>query len=185
MTEELDSRLDLPGATTPPVEGARGLWVNLAVWGAALLVLIGAAWSVAWVLSSVRVRIDLPPMPELSQSDALPSYTPPPEPSAAPAPYMSEDGLAITNPAWQQAPQPEYPRAAQRAGEESGVVKLECQTRPDGGVRACGIVEEAPGGVGFGEQAVKATLKARVRPRLENGEPVESQIAFTIRYRLD
>ena len=52
-------------------------------------------------------------------------------------------------------------------------------------MRACRIAEEAPAGVGFGEQAVKATLKARVRPRLEDGQPTESQIAFTIRYRLD
>jgi len=98
---------------------------------------------------------------------------------------MNDEGEAILNPVWLQAPQPEFPRAAQRAGEESGAVKLECRTRVDGGVRACRIAEEAPAGVGFGEQAVKATLKARVRPRLEDGQPVESQIAFTIRYRLE
>lgn len=181
MTEDRDPRLDLPGATTPPVEGARWLWVKLGAWGLALLLLAGAAW----VVSSVRVRIDLPSMPEIRPSETLSSHTVPPEPSPAPAPYMSDEGLAITNPAWLQPPQPEYPRAAQRAGEESGVVKLECQARADGSVRACRIAEEAPAGVGFGEQAVKATMKARVRPRLEDGEPAESKIAFTIRYRLD
>lgn len=98
---------------------------------------------------------------------------------------MSDEGQAVLNPSWLQAPQPEFPRAAQRAGEESGVVKLECQTSAEGRVRACRIAEEAPAGVGFGEQAVKATMKARVRPRLEDGEPAESKIAFTIRYRLD
>lgn len=65
------------------------------------------------------------------------------------------------------------------------MARLECRTAADGHVRACRIAEEAPAGVGFGEQAVKATLKARVRPRLEDGQPTESQIAFTIRYRLD
>ena len=175
MTDEAEPRLD-----TPPVEEARWWWVKLGVWCTALLLMVGAAWAVAWVLSNVKVRLDLPP------SETLSSYTvPPDEPTPAPAPYRSDEGKVITNPAWLRAPRPAYPRAAQRAGEESGVVKLECQTEADGRVRACRIAEEAPAGVGFGEQAVKATLKARVRPRLEDGVPAESQIAFTIRYRLD
>lgn len=182
MTEEQEPQRDLPGASAPPVEGPAWFWVKLGVWIASLLVMAGAAW----VLSTVRVRIDLPTMPERTPSETLSSYTvPPEEPSPAPAPYMSDEGRAITNPAWLQAPQPEFPRAAQRAGEESGRVRLECQVAVDGRVRACRIAEEAPAGVGFGEQAVKATLKARVRPRLEDGQPTESQIAFTIRYRLD
>lgn len=185
MTEERDPRLALPGATTPPVEGARWLWGTLGVWAAALLLLVGAAWGVAWVLSTVRVRIDLPPMPEIPQSETLPSYTVPPEPSPAPAPYMSDEGRAITNPAWLSAPEPAFPRAAQRAGEESGVVKLKCQADAEGRVRACQIVEETPPGVGFGEETVKAAMKARVRPRLVDGQPSESEIAFTVRYRLD
>ena len=182
MTEDQDPRRDMPGASAPPVEGPVWLWVKLGVWVASLLVMAGAAW----VLSTVRVRIDLPPAAERTPSETLSSYTvPPEEPIPAPAPYMNEVGEAVLNPVWLQAPQPEFPRAALRAGEESGVVRLECRTRADGGVQACRIAEEAPAGVGFGEQAVKATLKARVRPRLEDGQPVESQIAFTIRYRLE
>ncbi|MNQ48118.1 Gram-negative bacterial tonB protein [compost metagenome] len=178
MTKDQDPRREPPSPGEEPV----WLWVKAGVWIASLLAIAGAAW----VLSTVRVRIDLPPMPEMVQSETLSSYTvPPEEPSPAPAPYMSEEGRAITNPAWLQAPQPAFPRAAQRAGEESGAVRLECQVAVDGRVRACRIAEEAPAGVGFGEQAVKATLKARVRPRLEDGEPTESQIAFTIRYQLD
>ena len=182
MTEDQDPHRDMPGASAAPAEGPVWLWVKLGVWVASLLVMAGAAW----VLSTVRVRIDLPPMPEIPQSETLSSYTVPPEaPSPAPAPYMSDKGRAITNPAWQKAPRPEFPRAALRAGEKSGVVKLECQTQADGGVRACRVVEETPAGLGFGEQAVKASLKARVRPRLEDGQPTESEIAFTVRYQFD
>lgn len=186
MTEDKDPRLELPGATTPPVEGRRWLWVKAGVWGAALALMIGAAWSVAWVVSNVRVRLDLPPTAEAPPSATPPSDTAPPEtPSAAPAPYMNDDGEAITNPVWLRAPQPEYPRAAQRAGEESGMARLACQTRADGGIQGCRIVEERPVGVGFGREAVAATMRARVKPRLVDGQPTESQVVFTIRYRLE
>lgn len=182
MTEDQDPQRRPPEVDARPVEEPVWLWVKLGVWIASLLVMAGAAW----VLSTVRVRIDWPSMPEMEQSDTLSSYTVPPEEGvSAPAPYMNDEGRAITNPAWLEAPQPEFPRAAQRAGEEVGMARLECRTAADGHVRACRIAEEAPAGVGFGEQAVKATLKARVRPRLEDGQPTESQIAFTIRYRLD
>ena len=126
------------------------------------------------------------PPAEAPPPDTPPSDTAPPEtPSAAPAPYMNDDGEAITNPVWLRAPQPEYPRAAQRAGEESGMARLACQTRADGGIQGCRIVEERPVGVGFGREAVAATMRARVKPRLVDGQPTESQVVFTIRYRLE
>lgn len=185
MTQERDARPDLPGATTPPVEGPRWLWVKLGGWATALLLLAGAAWGVAWTATHVRVDFDLPRLPDIPRSETLPSYTVPPEPSSAPAPYMGDDGRAITNPAWAQGPEPAFPRAAQRAGEETGAVSLTCQTDAEGRMRACQIVEETPPGVGFGEETVKAAMKARVRPRLVDGQPSESEIAFTVRYRLD
>ena len=185
MTEEQDPRLELPGATTPPVEGRRWLWVKSAVWGAALLLMIAAAWAGAWVLTSVRVRIDLPPPREASRPETLPREAPSPGASAASAPAMREGGRTVVNPVWLQPPRPEFPTAAQRAGAESGMARLECQTRADGRVRACRIVEEAPTGVGFGEAAMRATMKARVQPPLVDGAPTEGQVVFTTRYRLD
>lgn len=183
MTDDMDPRLDLPGATTPPVEGRRWLWVKLGVWGVALALIIGAAWSVAWVLSNVRVRLDLPPAAEAPPAETLPSYTAPPE--AAPASYENDEGEVITRPVWLQAPRPEYPERAQRAGAERGMARLECQAGADGHIRSCRIVEESPVGVGFGQQAVAATMRARVQPRLVDGHPVESRVAFTARYRLE
>ena len=183
MTEERDPRLELPGATTPPVEGRRWLWVKLGVWVLALLLMVGAAWSVAWVLSTVRVRIDLPKTSDASRSEVVKPPVAPSEPS--PSLAMSDGGRSVTNPVWLQAPRPEYPKAAQRADEESGMARLECQTRTDGRVQACRILEETPTGVGFGEEAVRATMKARVQPELADGALIESRIAFTIRYRLD
>ena len=91
----------------------------------------------------------------------------------------------MTNPVWLQAPRPEYPKAAQRAGEESGMARLECQMRTDGRVQACQILEEAPAGVGFGEEAVRATMRAQVQPGLADGALIERRIVFTIRYRVD
>jgi len=183
MTEERDPRLELPGATTPPIEGRRWLWVKLGVWVLALLLMVGAAWSVAWVLSTVRGPIDLPPAPDASRSEVVKSPVAPSEPTARSA--MRDEGRSATNPVWLQAPRPKYPKAAQRAGEESGMARLECQTRTDGRVQACQILEEAPAGVGFGEEAVRATMRAQVQPGLADGALIERRIVFTIRYRVD
>jgi len=183
MSKDREPPRDLSETGAPPVEGARWLWVKLGVWAGALLLLAWAAWGLAWVLSNVTVRLDLPPPTPPSQVAA--SGAAPPETSPEPAPEVNAEGQMITSPAWLQAPQPEYPRAAQRAGEESGRVRLECRTNTEGRLHACRIAEEAPAGVGFGQEAVKATAKARVRPRLVDGEPADGRIAFTIRYRLD
>ncbi|MGH7028332.1 energy transducer TonB [Brevundimonas sp.] len=183
MTEERDPGLDLPGAA-PLVEGRRWLWITLGVWAAALLLLAWAAWGAAWLLANTRVSFEMPSAPEASRSETLPSHPVPPEPSPAPAPYMSDEGRAITDPAWLRAPQPEFPRAALEAGADGGTVRLICQTDEKGRVRACRVAEETPPGVGFGAQAVKAAMRARVRPRLVDGEPTESEVAFTVRYRL-
>lgn len=161
----------------------RWLLIKLATWCGALMLLGWAAWGAAWMVANLRVSLDMPPPSETS--DTLPSRIAPPEPVAAPAPYMSDEGRAITNPSWLQAPEPAFPRAALRKGVETGAVSLECQADAQGRISACEIVDETPPGAGFGAETVRAAMKARIRPRLIDGEPGASQVAFTVRYRLE
>jgi TonB family protein len=168
---------------SPSSAEGRWLLVKLATWCGTLMLLGWAAWGAAWILANARLSLDMSSRSETS--DTLPSRIVLPEPVAAPAPYMSEAGRAITNPSWLQAPEPAFPRAALRKGVETGAVSLECQADAEGRISACEIVDETPPGAGFGAETVRAVMKARIRPRLIDGEPAASQVAFTVRYRLE
>lgn len=182
MAQERDARQTLPKATASPVEGPRWVWIKLGVWAVVLLLLAGAAWCVAWTAIHVRVGFEPPRLTDAARRETPFPYTASPDPGSTPG--MKEDGPAIINPDWVKRPEPVFPRAAQRADAATGTVSLTCQADAQGRMQACRIDNETPQGVGFGEEAIKAAMKARVRPRLVDGQPVESEVVFTVRYRL-
>ena len=53
MTPDRDPRLDLPGATRPPLEGRRWAWVKIAAWAGAVAVVLCVAAVVARLVSAL------------------------------------------------------------------------------------------------------------------------------------
>lgn len=182
MAQERDARQTLPGTAASPMEGPRWVWIKLGVWAVVLLLLAGAAWGVAWTAIHVRVGFEPSRPTDAARREAPSPYAASPDPGSTPG--MKEDGPAIIQPDWVKRPEPVFPRAAQRADAETGTVSLTCQADARGRMKACWIDDETPQGLGFGEEAVKAAMKARVRPRLVDGQPLESEVVFTVRYRL-
>jgi TonB family protein len=98
----------------------------------------------------------------------------------AEAPYSGP----VTNPAWITVHQPAYPELARTHYVPNGFVRLRCTARASGAVDACEILEETPAGQGFGEAALNVMPRARIRPRTENGRPVDSRVVQSFRFAL-
>jgi protein TonB len=65
-----------------------------------------------------------------------------------------------------------YPEAAARAGVD-GWALIECSVEATGYLRDCTVLDERPGGYGFGAATVRAAGTFRMRPRLHDGRPVD------------
>jgi protein TonB len=77
---------------------------------------------------------------------------------------------------------PQYPRQAARAGL-SGWVRLRIVVNPDGSVREARAIEAEPRGL-FEAAAVMAAMRGRFRPRMVDGEAVESSGEYTVTFSL-
>jgi len=118
-----------------------------------------------------------------------------PEPVVAPAPALgtSDHGAGVGdgqgdgvgsgrgsgNPRWlRELTEDEmlafYPPRAARRGL-SGTVVLTCRIRADTTVDRCRPLSEYPTGESFGRAAVRASALWRIRPRVENGRPVDGR----------
>jgi protein TonB len=78
---------------------------------------------------------------------------------------------------------PQYPRNAARDGV-SGEVRLEVVVNPDGTVKSARVLEARPRGY-FEAAAVSAARRGRFRPRVVDGQPVESVGTYTMQFTLD
>ena len=195
MAETDDPRLDLPGSTTPPIDGVRWLWVKLGAWGVAigLILLLAFVAAVAIdhgvrrvdggfdrIIASVREVFENGREEDLLEVRAVRTGTPPTERGAEVAP----DGGVVRPPTWTRLPRPEFPAAGARANTEEAAVVLECQALTSGRARYCRVLSEDPPGQGFGKAALAAMEDARLSPREVDGRPVDASFRFTVRFRL-
>jgi protein TonB len=80
-----------------------------------------------------------------------------------------------------------YPPAARAAGV-SGYVVLECYVNQDESLGGCQVVEESPGGYGFGEASLKAVRTFKADFKTADGAPVPGQglkVRIPIRWTLE
>lgn len=128
-------------------------------------------------------------MPEAAPpvAEALPE--PEPVPAAEPArPAASARRVYPSVPAGGTAPQlvrrvePDYPRAARRAGIE-GTVILRGIVQRDGGVTDVEVVKDLP--LGLGEAARRAVQRWQFRPATLDGTPIATYYTITVNYRLE
>ncbi len=82
----------------------------------------------------------------------------------------------VTRPTWLSIPDPSqmsrlYPEPAQRA-RVSGTAIISCTVATNGSVAGCVVVKETPGDYGFGAAAIKLSKYFRMKPQMEDGQPV-------------
>lgn len=187
------------GVSEPVAAGRRGAdWVAVLAWCIAALVALVVAglatvgfqkfaphWpaiSARWTTAALTVVESDPSPPFVAP---LPGVPPGDGPDAPTATADNEEGRVITNPSWRVRPGPEYPNLAQRQGVESGQVRLTCPVSVEGRIQSCWIVSETPADAGFGQAALAGAVQARLQPRTVDGEAVESNVSFTVRFQLE
>ncbi len=78
-----------------------------------------------------------------------------------------------------------YPPKAKAAGVTGGSATLSCTVEVDGGLKACGVKDEAPAGMGFGAAAMAATPVFVMRQWNDDGEPmVGRKITFPLTFQV-
>lgn len=139
-----------------------------------IVALAAAAAVLAWIASNIRVELvpaspDAGPPPVRERPAPVRAATdPPPPPAVATSP----------RPRWLIRPSPEYPASALEVG--GGEVVLNCGVQGDHTLGDCRVVNETPGGYGFGRSAIEAARRARVTP----DSPIGVRVQFAVRYRL-
>jgi TonB family protein len=82
----------------------------------------------------------------------------------------------LGDPVWDRAPGRDdwakvYPTHAAEAGI-SGAVKLKCAASATGSLQDCAVVQESPGGEGFGAAALALSAGMALKPTAQNGQPI-------------
>ena len=122
-----------------------------------------------------------PPPPEPPVPPAPPAPTAPPVPPA-PAPAAPRQ-VVLTDSDWVRVPEVEYPLASRRLKEEGTVVvRALIDTR---GVPKQAVLQRSSGHTRLDQQALRAAMTARVKPRTENGVPFEFWIAMPLAFELE
>jgi protein TonB len=120
-----------------------------------------------------------PPAPPVPPAPAAPTAPPVPP---APAPAAPRQ-VVLTDSDWVRVPEVEYPLASRRLKEEGTVVvRALIDTR---GVPKQVVLQRSSGHTRLDQQAMRAAMTARVKPRTENGVPFEFWIAMPLAFELE
>jgi len=200
MTED-DARPELPGSSTPPVEGVRWVWIKLVAWGVAVGLILLIAYVAAVVIGGVSRRLgvgadqvvaalnetfETPRQEDLLEVRRVQIGASPAAPPKARADGEGEPDIDVDKPAtWVRTPRPVFPVEGMRANIGSATVALECRALTSGRVGPCRVISEEPSGHGFAKAALAAMTDARLAPAEVDGEPVESPFRFMVRFRVD
>ena len=179
---------DAPGPE--PKQRGSGVWIRvLVVVGLVAFVVFLAVYVVGAKFSLREVSysdesVDLELIEPLPPPVAEPLTDAPPAPLPEPRETIGPNGEVLRHPAWVTQPAPIFPRLAMRRGVEEGVVVLRCETLATGEFGACEALSETPPGAGFAEAALVAMRQARVRPHSIDGFETDSDVTFTVRFRM-
>lgn len=122
---------------------------------------------------------DTPPPPPAPPAPPAPAAPPVPP---APAPAAPRQ-VVLTDSDWVRVPEIEYPLASRRLKEEGTVVvRALIDTR---GVPKQVALQRSSGHARLDQQALRAAMTARVKPRTENGVPFEFWIAMPLEFELE
>ncbi|MDB5776382.1 MAG: tonB family C-terminal domain protein [Herbaspirillum sp.] len=131
--------------------------------------------------SPIAVTAPLAPPEPAAPVAAAPEPAPVPAPVAPPAPAAPR--TISSGVEYIQKPQPEYPAASKRMGEEGQVV-LRVLINEQG--RADSIeLQKTSGSARLDEAGRQAVQRARFKPQTENGKPVKVYAIVPIRFQLD
>ncbi len=91
---------------------------------------------------------------------------------------------ADQNPDWLRKPSAEDLDAVwPAAGRDiSGAAAIRCKVTPVGTLINCRVASETPAGKGFGQAALLLSPRFLMRPKIENGRPVEGDVTIPIRF---
>jgi TonB family protein len=92
----------------------------------------------------------------------------------------------VREPEWLRKPSAEdmkaaWPVEAARSGKPGKVV-LRCEVDPQGLLQKCAVLSETPPGLGFGGAALMIAPSFKMKPRLENGQPVRGVVTIPIAF---
>jgi protein TonB len=117
-----------------------------------------------------------PPVPPAPPAPVAPPLPPTPVPAAP-------RQVVLTDSDWVRVPEIEYPLASRRLKEEGTVVvRALIDTR---GVPKQVALQRSSGHARLDQQALRAAMSARVKPRTENGVPFEFWIAMPLAFELE
>lgn len=108
--------------------------------------------------------------------------------AAAPDVPPAVGPYVMSTPEWTQKPDGRdvervFPRVANRKGH-SGAAIISCGVSAEGLLVDCSVEDEAPGGEGFGEAALKLADQFKMRPLTRDGQPVAGGwVRIPLRFR--
>lgn len=82
------------------------------------------------------------------------------------------------------APAPEYPELARNAGV-TGTVLVQFLVKKNGDIGEVKVIKATPAGLGFEDAAVKAVKTWKMKPAINNGQPVAIWITQPVRFKLN